>query len=68
VNRDYIVEPDRQKAIGKAVDMATDGDIVLVAGKGHEDYQEVKGTRLPFNDKEVLIEAINTKLRIKNEK
>jgi UDP-N-acetylmuramoyl-L-alanyl-D-glutamate--2,6-diaminopimelate ligase len=68
VNRNYIVEPDRQEAIGKAVHMATDGDIVLIAGKGHEDYQEVKGARLPFNDKEVVIEAINTKLKIKNEK
>ena len=68
VNRNYIVEPDRQEAIGKAVDMAMDGDIVLIAGKGHEDYQEVKGARLPFNDKEVLSEAINIKLRMKNEK
>jgi UDP-N-acetylmuramoyl-L-alanyl-D-glutamate--2,6-diaminopimelate ligase len=65
VNGNYIIEPDRKEAIGKAVDMAMDGDIVLIAGKGHEDYQEVKGARLPFNDKEVLREAINIKLKMK---
>ena len=68
VNRDYIKEPDRKQAIRKAVGMAMDGDIVLIAGKGHEDYQEIKGARLPFSDKEVLSEAINIKLRINNEK
>jgi UDP-N-acetylmuramoyl-L-alanyl-D-glutamate--2,6-diaminopimelate ligase len=67
-NGNYIIEPDRKEAIRKAVDMAMDGDIVLIAGKGHEDYQEVKGARLPFNDKEVLSKAINIKLRMKNEK
>jgi UDP-N-acetylmuramoyl-L-alanyl-D-glutamate--2,6-diaminopimelate ligase len=59
----YLVEPDRRKAIGMAVRMAEDGDIVLIAGKGHEDYQEIKGVKYPFSDRDVVIEAIKTKLQ-----
>lgn len=47
-----ITEIDRSKAIHKALDMAHGGDIVLIAGKGHENYQEIKGEKFPFNDKE----------------
>ena len=43
--------------------MAGDGDIVLIAGKGHEDYQEIRGVRHPFSDREVLEEAIKIKLQ-----
>lgn len=49
---------DRYQAIKTACTLAESGDIVLVAGKGHEKYQEVKGKRLPFNDKEVLKEFL----------
>ncbi len=45
---------DRKEAIEKAVEMAKPGDIVLVAGKGHEDYQEVMGVKTHFSDIEVL--------------
>jgi UDP-N-acetylmuramoyl-L-alanyl-D-glutamate--2,6-diaminopimelate ligase len=44
------VEPDRARAIRLAVDMARRGDIVLVAGKGHEQYQEIGGNRRAFSD------------------
>ncbi len=44
---------DREEAIARALRMANDGDAVLVAGKGHEAYQEVDGRRLPFDDREV---------------
>ena len=44
----------RLEAIRTACSLARSGDIILVAGKGHEPYQEIKGTRYPFNDKEVL--------------
>jgi UDP-N-acetylmuramoyl-L-alanyl-D-glutamate--2,6-diaminopimelate ligase len=64
VKRNYIKEPDRREAIRKAVDMAGVSDIILVAGKGHEDYQEVKGVRYKFNDKEILEEALKNKLQI----
>ena len=45
---------DREEAIKMAVEMAMPGDIVFVAGKGHEDYQDVKGVKTHFSDKEVL--------------
>jgi len=47
------VEPDRRAAIGLAVDEAGPGDVVLIAGKGHEDYQEIAGRRTHFDDAEV---------------
>jgi UDP-N-acetylmuramoyl-L-alanyl-D-glutamate--2,6-diaminopimelate ligase len=45
-----IVEPDRAAAIALAIAEAEVGDTVLIAGKGHETYQEIDGVRLPFND------------------
>jgi len=45
-----IVEPDRAEAIQEAVDRADARDIILLAGKGHEDYQEIAGVRQPFSD------------------
>lgn len=45
---------DRQEAIRAALDLATQGDCVLIAGKGHEDYQLIGDQRLPFNDKNVV--------------
>jgi UDP-N-acetylmuramoyl-L-alanyl-D-glutamate--2,6-diaminopimelate ligase len=68
VAKNYVIESDRREAIRKAVNMASDGDIVLVAGKGHEDYQEIRGVRYKFNDREVLEEIINSKLKIQNVK
>lgn len=58
LNNNYLIEPDRKEAIHKAVQMARDGDLVLVAGKGHEDYQEIRGVRYPFSDRDVLHEAL----------
>jgi UDP-N-acetylmuramoyl-L-alanyl-D-glutamate--2,6-diaminopimelate ligase len=54
----YIIIQDRQVAIRMAILLASPGDIVLVAGKGHEDYQEIKGKRYPFIDSMVIQEAI----------
>jgi UDP-N-acetylmuramoyl-L-alanyl-D-glutamate--2,6-diaminopimelate ligase len=53
-----IVEPDRAAAIGLAIATAGKGDVVLVAGKGHERGQYVLGTVLPFDDREVTAEAL----------
>ncbi|OQA84100.1 MAG: UDP-N-acetylmuramoyl-L-alanyl-D-glutamate--2,6-diaminopimelate ligase [Lentisphaerae bacterium ADurb.Bin242] len=50
----YEVEPDRREAIRKAVSAARPGDLVLIAGKGHENYQEINGVKHPFDDREVL--------------
>jgi UDP-N-acetylmuramoyl-L-alanyl-D-glutamate--2,6-diaminopimelate ligase len=44
------VELDRARAIRLALGAAGSGDVVLLAGKGHEDYQEIAGRRLPFSD------------------
>jgi len=49
---------DPKEAIRTAVMMAKPGDIILVAGKGHEKYQEINGQRYPFDDKTVLAEAL----------
>lgn len=50
----YDVEPDRRRAITQALERARSGDVVLVAGKGHEDYQVIKGDRLHFSDREII--------------
>jgi UDP-N-acetylmuramoyl-L-alanyl-D-glutamate--2,6-diaminopimelate ligase len=52
--RKTLVMADREEAIKTACMMAKEKDIVLVAGKGHENYQEIKGVKHPFDDKEVL--------------
>lgn len=49
---------DRKEAIKVACTLAKAGDIILLAGKGHEDYQEIKGVKYPFDDKKVLIETL----------
>lgn len=51
---------DRREAIKTACAMAQPEDIVLIAGKGHETYQEIKGVRLHFDDREILTEAFKT--------
>jgi UDP-N-acetylmuramoyl-L-alanyl-D-glutamate--2,6-diaminopimelate ligase len=48
-----IVEPDREKAIRNAIDSAGPGDIVLLAGKGHETYQVLRDRTIDFDDREV---------------
>ncbi len=52
----YISIADRREAIKTAVNLAQKEDIVLIAGKGHEKYQDIKGTKYPFDDKAVLNE------------
>lgn len=67
VRKNYLIEPDRGEAIRKAVGMAADGDVVLIAGKGHEAYQDIKGVRYRFNDRDVIEEAIMDKIKRENE-
>ena len=55
---DQTVEPDRAKAIERAVELARPGDVVVIAGKGHERGQEAGGTVVPFDDAEVAGEAL----------
>lgn len=51
---------DRKTAIQTACRMARNGDIILVAGKGHEKYQEIQGVRRPFDDKEILFHELGS--------
>jgi UDP-N-acetylmuramoyl-L-alanyl-D-glutamate--2,6-diaminopimelate ligase len=57
-NGKYVIEPDREKAIGLAMDEARAGDIVLLAGKGHENYQILADRTLEFDDREVARRAL----------
>lgn len=54
----YEIEENREKAISKAIHLAKSGDLVLIAGKGHEDYQEINGVKTHFDDFEVASKVI----------
>ena len=60
-SENYIVEADRKCAIKMAVDGAKSGDYVVVAGKGHEKFQEIDGVKHPFDDADVLSRALKDK-------
>lgn len=57
-SKSYAVEPDRYKAIRRALEEAREGDIVLLTGKGHETYQVVGDEKYPFDDREVAREIL----------
>lgn len=59
--RKVLTIVDRKEAIRTACMLAGKGDVVLIAGKGHEDYQEVKGVKHHFDDKEVVKEIMSVK-------
>ncbi|MBU4343144.1 MAG: UDP-N-acetylmuramoyl-L-alanyl-D-glutamate--2,6-diaminopimelate ligase [Candidatus Omnitrophica bacterium] len=65
---DYVIELDRYSAIDKALKEARKGDIVLVAGKGHETYQIFKDTTLPFDDREVVKKILSEAMGYGNRK
>jgi UDP-N-acetylmuramoyl-L-alanyl-D-glutamate--2,6-diaminopimelate ligase len=54
-----LVISNRREAIKTAVNLAGGEDIILLAGKGHENYQEINGVKHPFDDKEILFELLN---------
>jgi hypothetical protein len=62
-NPTVVVEPDRRAAIRRALDAAERGDVVVLAGKGHETYQEIAGQRLPFDDAIEAREALSSRFR-----
>jgi UDP-N-acetylmuramoyl-L-alanyl-D-glutamate--2,6-diaminopimelate ligase len=59
--RTYEIEPDRRKAIARALATANKGDVVIIAGKGHEDYQIFKDRTVHFSDIEVAREILGAK-------
>jgi len=60
-SRALEVEPDRRKAIFRAIHVAQPGDFVIIAGKGHEPYQEINGVKHPFDDRLVAREALKAR-------
>ena len=58
LERGYVVEADRRKAIGIAIQAASAGDVVLIAGKGHEDYQILGTNKIHFDDREVARQVL----------
>ncbi|MGE0526818.1 MAG: UDP-N-acetylmuramoyl-L-alanyl-D-glutamate--2,6-diaminopimelate ligase [Bdellovibrionales bacterium] len=53
-----IIEPDRRKALSRALQTAREGDVILIAGKGHEDYQIIGNQKYEFSDKRVISELL----------
>lgn len=50
VNKNYVCQPDRKRAIKMALDEALEGDVVIIAGKGNEKYQDICGEKIPYDD------------------
>ncbi|MPM95635.1 UDP-N-acetylmuramoyl-L-alanyl-D-glutamate--2,6-diaminopimelate ligase [bioreactor metagenome] len=65
---EYIVEPDRKVAIEKAIELAQEGDMIVFAGKGHEESQLIKGEWIPFSETEIAKEAARNIIEKKMEK
>ncbi len=57
----YVIVPDRKRALDYALDFLTKGDVLLVAGKGGEQYQEIMGIKYPFNDHDSIMKLLEQK-------
>ena len=60
-SKNYVAIEDRTEAIKYAIDVAKIGDVILIAGKGAESYQEVLGIKKLYNDKDTVIEYLRSK-------
>ena len=54
----YIAICDRKEAIAYAIEHGCPGDIIVVAGKGHEDYQEIRGVKYPMDDRQLVADIL----------
>jgi UDP-N-acetylmuramoyl-L-alanyl-D-glutamate--2,6-diaminopimelate ligase len=54
----YVTIPDRREAIKYAIDHGERGDIIVLAGKGHEDYQEIKGKKYPMDERVIIADIL----------
>ena len=57
----YVVVPNRKDAIRYCINNAQEGDIIVLAGKGHEDYQEIKGVKYHMDERELIAEILSEK-------
>lgn len=57
-NGEYVVIPDRQEAVNYAVENAKDGDMIVLLGKGHEEYQEINGVKHHYSEREAVANAL----------
>lgn len=57
-NGNYECITDRKEAIEKAIQMASKSDMIIIAGKGHETYQEIQGEKIPFDEKKIIKETV----------
>jgi UDP-N-acetylmuramoyl-L-alanyl-D-glutamate--2,6-diaminopimelate ligase len=55
---EYVIVPDRKEAIAYAIDNARPGDVIVLAGKGHEDYQEIKGVKHHMDERELVAQVL----------
>lgn len=62
-----MIEHDRAKAIDYAINNANEGDIVLIAGKGHEEYQDIGGNRMVFSDVKQARVSLNNRFAEQNQ-
>ena len=56
----YVIVPNRVDAIRYCIENAQEGDIIVLAGKGHEDYQEIKGVKYHLDEREVIADIIRS--------
>ena len=64
-NKKYKIIVDRTEAITEAINMATKRDVIVLAGKGHEPYQEINGKKYPYDERKIVNEIINKKQKQK---
>lgn len=55
---EYVVIPDRQEAVSYAINLAEDGDMIVLLGKGHEEYQEINGVKHHYSEREAVANAL----------
>ena len=55
---EYIAITDRHEAIRYAIENAKEGDVIVLAGKGHEDYQEIKGKKYHMDERELIADIV----------
>ena len=68
VHGKYVVVSDRKEAIKYSIVNAKEGDVILILGKGHEDYQEIEGVRYPFDERVVIREIIDSLSSLEKER